>query len=494
MHTIGRKFEGTLRAHPQHLDEITETMVPGERVHVATEGSWGRHLPTVDDLLDLPLSGAPVRLFSSHGVTVVNPAPSFGARLANRAKLTFGYERWAKLRLSSLQGQEPRERRRYAEQVERELGIRFALRALPARGEGAASAPPEGIANVLGAQAPAALAVAGLEIGLLEQLAEKLADRQDYWLSSGGNGVVALAVFTALLLSGFLYGAWSKRRSIAKARSEIPLSVGGWGTRGKSGTERLKAALFGGLGFEVFAKTTGSEAMFVHTAPNGASSEFFIFRPYDKATIWEQKDMVELGAQARDRGVPLGVHGAPAELRRAAPERLDARRPRHADERVPGPRGHPGPGRHRRRERDHELHAPRRQGGDERGPLPPALRGGGAEQADHARARAAWQAELIPDEVLDLFPYREHPRNVALVAKMAEQLGVPRGRAIALMAEHVQPEIGVLKVFGPTQVRGRHGLVHQRPLRERAHRLPEQLGPHRPGQGRPRDATRTARW
>ena len=57
---------GPLRAPPGGLDEVTSTVVPGERVYVAEEGGWGRHLPTVDDMLDLPIwTGDPVRVYSS---------------------------------------------------------------------------------------------------------------------------------------------------------------------------------------------------------------------------------------------------------------------------------------------------------------------------------------------------------------------------------------------------------------------------------------------
>ena len=58
-----------------------------------------------------------------------------------------------------------------------------------------------------------------------------------------------------------------------KARRNIPISIGGWGTRGKSGTERLKAALIGVMGHGLVSKTTGCEAMFIHANPHGEPLE-----------------------------------------------------------------------------------------------------------------------------------------------------------------------------------------------------------------------------
>src|SRR5262249_40129398 len=64
-------------------------------------------------------------------------------------------------------------------------------------------------------------------------------------------------------------------------------------------------------------------------------------------------------------------------------------------------------------------------------------------------------ADLIADDLLALFPYSEHPRNVALVAEVAEHFGIDRNLAMATMAEHVVPDLGVLKVYPPARVRGR---------------------------------------
>src|SRR5260370_34602470 len=65
-------------------------------------------------------------------------------------------------------------------------------------------------------------------------------------------------------------------------------------------TERLKAAMFHGLGYETLVKTTGCEAMFIHAVPGLPAREVFIYRPYDKATVWEQREVLSL---ARRLGV-----------------------------------------------------------------------------------------------------------------------------------------------------------------------------------------------
>ena len=61
---------------------------------------------------------------------------------------------------------------------------------------------------------------------------------------------------------------------------------------------RLQAALFEGLGYDVVCKTTGCEAMMLRTAGDGRSEELYIFRPLDRATIWEHVDVMEHAARS----------------------------------------------------------------------------------------------------------------------------------------------------------------------------------------------------
>ncbi|MCK7505033.1 MAG: hypothetical protein MZV70_13750 [Desulfobacterales bacterium] len=59
----------------------------------------------------------------------------------------------------------------------------------------------------------------------------------------------------------------------------------------------MKSALVNALGFGVLSKTTGCEAMFLHAYPYDTLREMFLFRPYDKATIWEQHNVFGLAGR-----------------------------------------------------------------------------------------------------------------------------------------------------------------------------------------------------
>jgi poly-gamma-glutamate synthase PgsB/CapB len=195
--------------------------------------------------------------------------------------------------------------------------------------------------------------------------------------------------------------------------------------------------------------------MIIHSVPDEPPHELFIFRSYDKATIWEMRDTLERAAQ-------LGSEVYLWECMALTPQFVDLlEREWMRDDLVTITNAYP----------DHE---------DIQGPA-------GRDVADciatfvpqksvcvtseenflpvfqeAARARGTRlvvstprEADLIADDLLALFPYQEHPRNVAMVARLGEELGIERSFAIATMAAHVVPDIGVLKTYPPAQVRGR---------------------------------------
>ena len=290
---------------------------------------------------------------------------------------------------------------------------------------------------------------------MIDALRDWIDHRAHYFVSLRDNGQLALALFVVGFAVVFFVGAFRIRRRISRARAAIPLSIGGWGTRGKSGTERLKAAVFHGLGYEVCVKTTGCEAMLIHSVPDEPPHEIFIFRSYDKATIWEQRDTVEIAAALRSEVflwecmalqpefVELLQHDWMRDdlvtLTNAFPDHEDVQGPSGADVAdcisafIPY---------------DSTLLTSEVN-------FLPVFGESARERRTRLRAVAPRDGDLIADDLLALFPYNEHPRNIALVADVAAELGVDRHLAIATMAEHVVPDLGVLKAYPPARVRGR---------------------------------------
>ena len=466
-HTIGRTYPGPMRAHPGLLDEATATTVPGERVTVDSEGSWGRHLPPVDDALDAATATHPITVASSYGLTTLQPPASRWQRMRNRVVLAWRYRELAATRLSSLGTYRDRFRRRYVEELRQRYGVTvsftphernhdapiprdvadlFEATTITIAESSEATLPP-GITNT----AP----TLALAVPLVGGAVDWLRNNESYLRSPTQNSQAALVAFGIGMTALFFGRAWQKRRQVDDARAGIPMTIGGWGTRGKSGTERLKAGMFDGLGFDVFVKTTGCEAMFIHSAPMQQPVEIFIYRPYDKATIWEQKSLLELAARFRTQVMmwecmalnPKYVQLLQHEWMNDDVVTLTNCYPDHED--IQGPAGF------NVAQVITEFIPTKSTLITSEATYLPMFEQVAARRGTTMYTVGEREAELIGDDALNLFPYREHPRNIALVTRMAEHLDIETDLARLTMAQYVVPDLGVLKAYPPATVRGR---------------------------------------
>ncbi len=269
----------------------------------------------------------------------------------------------------------------------------------------------------------------------------------EYFSSVFENSLSELIVFTgaiALLFFGsHLLANWQLRR----ARGNIGLSVGGWGTRGKSGTERLKAALLNGLGYSLVSKSTGCEAMFLQGDSYGPLREVPLFRPYDKASIWEHSNVVRMAARLRSSVFLWECMGL-------TPSYVDVLQrqwtcddiatitnayPDHED--VQGPAGWNvattiagfAPRKARVITTEEQMR--------------PLLHTACQQERTSLRGLGWLESGLLTSDVMNRFPYTEHPDNVALVAAMAEDLGIERDVALKEMADQLVADLGVLRTY-----------------------------------------------
>ena len=458
-HTVARRGAGDLRAHPQAMAEVTATRVPGERVFVPEQGEWGRHLPLVEDLLSLGLlAPAELRLASARGLTLVRGPAKFAGRAQARLSLLWNYARLARLRERALASPEQHVQAAYVEEVTQRTGIQISLLPTPSLSESLNELPRE-----RPRARPAGSAVLALgpllgtdaERGPAALLSGWWEELSTYAASPGGNRLSHLATFAVIMLGAMTLRAIRVKRGVERDRRAIPLVIGGWGTRGKSGTERLKAALFQGVGYECLVKTTGCEAMFIHAIPGVAAREVFIYRPYDKATVWEQRDVLSLAAK-------LGVKVFLWECMALQPDLVDLLQaqwmrddystitntyPDHED--VQGPTGFDVA----TTISEFVPHAGRLFTSEEQ--MLPLLREQARKRSTRITAVTAREAELIPEDLLKRFGHAEHPRNVALVLRLARSLGIPATVALTEMADNVVPDLGVLKTYGPVSWQGR---------------------------------------
>ncbi|WP_437588268.1 capsule biosynthesis protein CapB [Sorangium sp. So ce1000] len=455
IHTSGRLFAGELVAPPVGMAEVTPTRVPGERHVYPPVGGWGPFVPRIDDLLSAAsLTRREIRLITARGTVTVRGPAKLAHRLRARALLTLRYDRYAQARMRALVAQEPAEQKKFT-LMTGELGFTVAL--------GDTGGEVDGHPYAIEPHLPTKFLAVALP-PLLQSGRDWLAGPSvpvwidgffSYLVSPAGNVPTQLAWIVFLVLAYMVLRAAWIAAQIERARGGIPLTIGGWGTRGKSGSERLKAALFHALRYDVVVKTTGCEAMFIHAMRDLPAQEIFIYRPYDKATIWEQRNILTAGRNLRAQVFlwecmalqPLFVDTLCSEWMRDEITTLTNAYPDHED--IQGPGGEdvarviarfmPTDGLSFTTEEQ----------------MLPLLKDQAQRKGTNLVAIPPIDADLLPVDLLDRLPYQEHPRNVALVLALADHFGVDREFALVEIADHVILDLGVLKTYPTVQYRGR---------------------------------------
>lgn len=441
-HTKGRVYFGLNQVPAQGLAEISATKVPGEPLHIEEEDGWRPYLPLVDQIissLDQGWPTKPLKLFSSEGVTYAIPPTNFLQRLYARTQLTLRFNYYASLRNWDTQSEYSPDA--YLKAL-KQLGFTFKIEAhIDSQGQ------PYPLDKKVNHFFPMAV--------LPPFILNWWHQYQSYFFSVYQNTISQLGIFLVAILGTFLSLHIKANIQLKHARKSIPLVIGGWGTRGKSGTERLKAALFNGLGFSVLSKTTGCEAMFLYGTKGKPLSEMFLFRPYDKATIWEQVNVTRIAKDLKSDVLLwecMGLTPRYIEILQQQWMKDDIATitncyPDHED--LQGPAGIDIPKVMMKFVPQNSLLITSEEN------MLPYLKLAAKEQKTEM-VNVNWlDAGLITPDILERFPYQEHPSNVALVLSLASQMGVDETFALKEMADRVVPDLGVLKSFPDASIQGR---------------------------------------
>ncbi|MDQ7047543.1 MAG: hypothetical protein Q9M39_07945 [Sulfurovum sp.] len=434
LHTIARIFEGTHHFPSSILAEQAPTKVPGEPYYIPEEDSWRPYLPLPDHFLSSltqsTLRIKPYKIYSSDGRTTISPPKFFLSRIYTKVKLSWDYANIANLR--NWRENSTQAPNAYIVAMKK-LGFKIDFK--PYMKEDSSTTKFFSM---------------GLPVVLISP--QRQDELYNYFISAYQNTLSDLVFFLIAIFSLFFLRHIIVSRKVVLARKRIPLSVGGWGTRGKSGTERLKAALFNSLGLKVFSKTSGNEAMFLHSDSFSRMREIFLFRPYDKATIWEQADTVLL-ADKLNVDVYLwesmGLTPSYVEILQKRWMKDDIATitntyPDHED--LQGPAGINIP-------QVMTNFIPENSTLISSEEVMYPILGAYAKTVNTKSISVGWlKAGLIAPDILSRFPYEEHTYNIALVLGMAYELDINEDEALKAMADNIVPDLGVLKAYPSAKV------------------------------------------
>ena len=453
-HMSGRVYYGEQHIPSNIVSECSATKVPGEPLFQEDEEGWRPYLPLVDQVISSLDQGWPtqaIKITTSEGVTWLTPPSSLWRRLKARATLIWHFKTYAQLRNWSEGDAEAPDA--YLKAI---VALGFTIQLTP-------HTDHNNKAFKLDQQVQRFFPVV-----LPPWFLDSWRQFENYFFSVYQNSLNHLLIFCAGLSAIFFGNHLRSNWQMRKARAAIPLVIGGWGTRGKSGTERLKAALFNAMGYHVVSKTSGCEAMFLHGTALQPLHEMFLFRPYDKATIWEQAQVVTLSEK-------LGADVFLWECMGLTPRYIDILQqqwmrddiatitncyPDHED--IQGPAGVDIP-------RVMKKFVPKKSiliTSEEN--MRPFLDEAAREKQTEMHNINWLDAGLLTSDVLNRFPYEEHPYNIALVMKMGALLNLPPEYCLKEMADRVVPDLGVLKIYPLAHVNGRYlGFINGMSANER---------------------------
>ncbi|CAH9064195.1 hypothetical protein PSECIP111951_03071 [Pseudoalteromonas holothuriae] len=429
-HTTAKKPSAQLHVPSCTVAEISETNVPGEALYHLKELSSRPHLPLLDYLLsvlshdNLP---SPTSSYTPDGILETTKPNSLWQRAHAYWYISLNFNT-----LDGLRKGKKLEQQNYLKKLEK-LGFSFKFKAY-GQIENAVF-PVEPTIKKLFERTNLAIPLFNVWLSFRE-----------YIYSIYQNTLPQLVFFT----TGFIAYFWGRHIYISKKindnRNAIPVSIGGWGTRGKSGTERLKSALFSSLALRVITKTTGCEAMMIYTKSSGEQFEIPIYRPFDKASIWEQNDILTFARNVKADIFLWECMGLTPRyvkiLRRWMRDNfatITNAYPDHED--ILGPTGLDVA-----REMSAFIGKNTQVFTSEQTMY--SVLDQNAVANNSTLIQVHWgDGFQIPPDIRALYPYDEHPDNIALVAKMAQYIGIDKDIVYKETAERIIPDVGVLQHF-----------------------------------------------
>lgn len=429
----GRHFFGRIRSVSSVMAEKSETGIPGEPI-LLKEGECRPYLPLPDDILSSSETSSDYKIFSPEGITKIRPPRNILKRVAAEIKTTFNFEKLAEKRNIDTAGKTDLQVKDYISTLRR-TGYEISIS--PYKKDEIFTPKLDSTVNRF-FSFPIIPPFLTLEI---------FEDMKTYFFSLYLNTISQLFFFTCAFLSLFILKHFAINLLFKKARKTIPLVIGGWGTRGKSSTERLKAALFSSLGCNILSKTTGSEASFLHSSSFNKLHEYQIFRPYEKITIWEQYKLIRMASALNIdiflwECMAITPHYVKIMQRNWMKDNISTitnTYPDHED--IQGPAGwniaetmtNFIPAKATLITTEDQMY--------------PFLKNSAEKLNTQFFRVTPTDVMLIPEEIINRFPYSEHPNNIALAAALAEKLGIEKEYALKEMCDNVIPDIGVLKKF-----------------------------------------------
>ncbi|WP_065978572.1 MULTISPECIES: poly-gamma-glutamate synthase PgsB [Pseudoalteromonas] len=434
-HLQARKPSAYMHVPSCTVAEISQTDVPGEPRFDDLQFSSRPHLPLLDFLLSTLSQDnlkSPAKTYTPDGILVVTPPKTVFKRLQAYCWISFNFEELNNLRNGS------------------DIEQNNFLNALRAKGF---TFDFQQYGAVLDSDFPVESSIATLykKLAVTPFMFNIWVSFKEYAYSIYQNSIGQLVFFVLAFIGYFWTRHIKVSRQIRADRAQIPVSIGGWGTRGKSGTERLKAALFSSLSLKLISKTTGCEATLIYARASGEQFEIPLFRPFDKASIWEQGDVLHFAKNVKADVFLWECMGLTPRYVRILRNWMQDNfstitnaYPDHED--ILGPTGIDVANETSHFIGENSLVFTSEQN------MAPILELN-AKRKNASLIQVHWADGMqVTDDIRALYPYQEHPANIALVCKMAQHIGLSKDYVFKETSARIIPDIGVLQHYPQARI------------------------------------------
>lgn len=430
-HTLGRKYIGSVHMPSSILAEQADTQVPGEPLYLYDEEGYRPFLPLLDLVLSSLRRKQTTRIFTSEGITKINPPTTIFSRIKAWLGITLHFAKIARLRNWSHESHwKPNE---YTSQLKK-LGFTFELKNFEGK-------------SIKDSQMTKFFPALAFFPDSDTVLAAILSPYQLHPL--------AFLVFLILMYAYFLGVHIYTFRKFKKIRSKLRLVLGGWGTRGKTSMERLKVAVLQGLGKSIFSKTTGSASSISFGAPFQRIHTVWVFRPYEKASIWEQQHITEMSTQFHPDLVLWECMGLRPNYVRIMQEEWMQDDLLTITNAFPDHEDRQGPAGHNVAQSIASFIKPKGLVLTAEEQMLPYIKQAAQEKEAHLENIGWLERGLLTEDVLKRVPYVEHPLNIVLALEVAKKFAIPRSKALKAVADNVVPDIGALERYPTAKVNSR---------------------------------------
>lgn len=431
-HAVSRDMTGNIRIPSKIMCEASPTNVPGEPLLIDEEKGWRPYLPLVADMLPSfsITSKKEFKLYTPDGITKVYFPRSILSQLKSYLKISWNFRDYSRMR-DNINTTDPVSMKSYLNTFKK-MGYTFEH--IQHNYLNYDKVDDDSIKRFFPTLIPISFKVIWYNFII-------------YYFSVFSNTLPQLFIFLIVFTIFIIFINKRNYTKIKRNRDSIPLVIGGWGTRGKSSVERLKAAIFQSLYFKVASKVSGCQSSLLLSTPNNELIDISLYRSHDKASIWEQKQAIGIASYLGSTVFLWEVMAIRPRYAKYLQQQWMRDHYSTVTNTYPDHEDQQGPAGYNVAQSISEFLPFNAEVISTEAQFLPVIEDRCMERGSNVLNIDPESGNLVPDDILQKLPYRENTANIALVLGLSEKLEIPYDVALKGIVDNLKPDTGSFRIF-----------------------------------------------